>query len=173
MPFVELGSGTSTGGSRPVGTSSQQLMPRLDATRVTAWRELQSVIGEITRRIDQDLRDEWAVPLGWFDVLASLRELGGRARPQDVAAHMRMPASSLSRRLDRLEEEGWIARHRAGDSSDHRAVEVELTQRGRALWREMSITYRRAVQARFAGGLDDVQIASIADVTAVVDPNAG
>ena len=116
---------------------------------------------EINRTIDDDLRREWAVPLGSFEVLAALRELDGRARPQDVAAWMRIPPSSLSRRLDRLEEEGWIARHREVDPDDHRAVEVELTRRGRTLWREMNVSYRRAVQRRFASGLDDVEIAAV------------
>ena len=78
-------------------------MPRLDTTRLETWRELQSVVTDITRGIDEDLRLEWAVPLGWFDVLAALRQLDGRARPQDVANRMRIPASSLSRRFDRLE----------------------------------------------------------------------
>lgn len=145
-------------------------MPRLDATRLEAWRELQSVVIELTRAIDEDLRLEWAVPLGWFDVLATLRALGGRARPQDVAARMRIPASSLSRRFDRLEEEGWIARHRHVDPVDHRAVDIELTPRGRTLWREMSVSYRRSVQQRFAGRLDDAQIAAIRDATVLVDP---
>ncbi|MDW3215174.1 MAG: MarR family transcriptional regulator [Ilumatobacteraceae bacterium] len=145
-------------------------MPRLDTTRLETWRELQSVVTDITRGIDEDLRLEWAVPLGWFDVLAALRQLDGRARPQDVANRMRIPASSLSRRFDRLEEEGWIARHRQVDPDDHRAVDIELTPRGRTLWREMSVTYRRSVQARFAGRLDDDQIAAIRDVTGLVDP---
>jgi len=145
-------------------------VPRLDAARLEAWRELQSVVTELTRKIDEDLRHEWAVPLGWFDVLASLRALGGRARPQDVAARMRIPSSSLSRRFDRLEEEGWIARHRRIDPDDHRAVEIELTPRGRTLWREMNVTYRRSVQLRFAGGLDDEQFDSIGEVTQLVDP---
>jgi DNA-binding MarR family transcriptional regulator len=145
-------------------------MPRLDTNRLEAWRELQSVVTDITRGIDEDLRLEWAVPLGWFDVLAALRQLDGRARPQDVANRMRIPASSLSRRLDRLEEEGWIARHRQVDPDDHRAVDIELTPRGRTLWREMSVTYRRSVQARFAGRLDDEQIAAVREVTTIVDP---
>jgi DNA-binding MarR family transcriptional regulator len=139
-------------------------VPRLDATRVNAWRQLQSIVPEIERRIDDDLRAEWAVPLGWFDVLATLRQLDGRARPQDVALAMRIPASSLSRRIDRLEEEGWVRRHRDVDPDDHRAVEIELTRRGRALWREMNITYRRSVQARFASVLDDRSVASVAAV---------
>lgn len=144
-------------------------MPRLDATRLAAWRELQSVVAELTRRIDDELRVEWAVPLGWFDVLAALRELDTRARPQEIAALMRIPPSSLSRRLDRLEEEGWVARHRGIDPEDHRAVEVELTTRGRALWREMNHTYRRAVQAHFASVLDDDQIAAVGDVIETLD----
>ena len=139
-------------------------MPLLDAARVGAWRDLQSVVAEVTRQIDEDLRLEWAVPLGWFDVLATLRRFDGRARPQDVAAAMRIPPSSLSRRLDRLEEEGWVARHRNVDPDDHRAVDVELTPRGRALWREMSITYRRSVQARFASRLTDEQIAAVTEL---------
>lgn len=145
-------------------------MPRLDTNRLEAWRELQSVVTDITRGVDEDLRHEWAVPLGWFDVLAALRQLDGRARPQDVASRMRIPASSLSRRFDRLEEEGWIARHRQVDPDDHRAVDIELTPRGRTLWREMSVTYRRSVQARFAGRLDDDQIDAIRTVTTLVDP---
>jgi DNA-binding MarR family transcriptional regulator len=81
---------------------------------------------------------------------------------------MRLPASSLSRRLDRLEEEGWVARHRDVEMADHRAVDVELTPRGRTLWREMNITYRRAVQHRFAQRLSDDQIALLGEVTDLV-----
>ena len=145
-------------------------MPRLDATRLAAWRDLQRVVLAINRDVDDDLRREWAVPLGSFEVLAALRDLDGRARPQDVAAWMRIPPSSLSRRLDRLEEEGWIARHRGVDPDDHRAVEIELTQRGRALWREMSRSYRRAVQQRFAGVLDDDEIAALTALNRRFDP---
>jgi DNA-binding MarR family transcriptional regulator len=119
------------------------------------------VAAELTRRIDVDLMEEWDIPLGWFDVLAALQRLGGRARPLDVAAEMRLPPSSLSRRFDRLEEEGWVKRHRGIDPVDHRAVEVELTRRGRNLWREMNVTYRRAVQQHFATLMDDTDIAAV------------
>jgi DNA-binding MarR family transcriptional regulator len=139
-------------------------VPRLDASRIQVWRDFQTIAAEIERRIDDDLRVEWAVPLGWFDVLATLRQLDGRARPQDVATVMRIPASSLSRRLDRLEEEGWVRRHRDVDPEDRRAVEVELTKRGRTLWREMNVSYRRSVQLRFASVLDDADIAGLGGV---------
>ena len=145
-------------------------MPRLDATRLTAWRELSTGLAAVTRRIHDDLIEEWDIPLGWFDVLAALHRLGGRARPSVVAAELRLPPSSLSRRLDRLEEEGWIARHRGNDGDDQRFVDVELTRRGRNLWREMSVSYRRAVQTHFAARLTDDEISVLTDVAHRLDP---
>lgn len=139
-------------------------MARLDNVRVGVWRGMQALVGEIERNIDDELRAEWDISLGWFDVLASLQRLGGRARPLDIAADLRLPASSVSRRLDRLQEEGWVARHKFVDATDHRAVEVELTKTGRRLWREMSITYRRALQALFAIHLDAHDIADMGRV---------
>jgi DNA-binding MarR family transcriptional regulator len=141
-------------------------MARLDNVRVGVWRGMQAMVAEIERSIDEELRNEWDISLGWFDVLASLQRLGGRARPLDVAADLRLPASSVSRRLDRLQEEGWIARHKFVDEDDHRAVDIELTKTGRRLWREMSVTYRRALQALFALHLDG---ADIADMQRVLD----
>jgi len=139
-------------------------MARLDNVRVGVWRGMQAMVAEIERNIDEELRNEWDISLGWFDVLASLQRLGGRARPLDVAADLRLPASSVSRRLDRLQEEGWIARHRHVDADDHRAVDIELTKTGRRLWREMSVTYRRALQALFALHLDGDDIADLARI---------
>ena len=145
-------------------------MPRLDAQRVAAWRDLQSVGAELERVIDEELTAEWDVPLGWFDVLAALQRLGGAARPSDLADELRLVRSSLSRRLDRLEEEGWVARKRPGDVDDHRVVVVELTRRGRTLWREMNVTYRRAVQAHVAGVLTDTDIADLRRILAKISP---
>ena len=82
-----------------------------------------------TRRIDADLLDEWDIPLG---VVRRPRRVAGcsgdGARPARTSPpRCAIPSSSLSRRLDRLEEEGWVRRHRDVDPDDHRAVEVELT----------------------------------------------
>ena len=136
-------------------------MPRLDNIRVGTWRGLQALVGELERGIDDELRAEWDISIGWFDVLTSLQRLGGSARPLDISADLRLPPSSVSRRLDRLEEEGWIARHRFIDDADKGAVEVELTKSGRRLWREMNVSYRRAVQSLFATHLDDGDIGDL------------
>jgi DNA-binding MarR family transcriptional regulator len=136
-------------------------MARLDATRIAAWRELQSVTAEIERRIDDALLAEWEIPLGWFDVLAGLQRLGGAARPSDLAEELRLVRSSLSRRLDRLEEEGWVQRTRPSGLDDQRAVVVELTRRGRTLWREMNVTYRRALHAHVSQVLSEGDVGDL------------
>lgn len=144
-------------------------MARLDNVRVGAWRSVQALVGDIERRIDDELRAEWDIAVGWFDVLTSLQRFGGTARPLDISADLRLPASSVSRRLDRLEEEGWIKRHRSVDDTDRRAVEVELTKSGRRLWREMNKSYRRAVQSLFAAHLDDADIESLRRILGLLD----
>jgi DNA-binding MarR family transcriptional regulator len=143
-------------------------MPRLDANRVATWRALQSVSAELERAIDADMRADWDIGLGWFDVLAALQRCDGAARPSELAVELRIVPSSLSRRLDRLEEEGWVKRHARSDSADQRSVIVELTRRGRQLWREMNVTYRRAVQRHFAALLTDGQIAAVRDSLEIV-----
>jgi DNA-binding MarR family transcriptional regulator len=136
-------------------------MPRLDNTRLNAWRDLAAVVSEVTRGVDEDLMAEWDIPLGWYEVLAALQRCGGKARPHVVAHMLRLPASSVSRRLDRLQDEGWVARHRGVDPDDGRAVELELTGRGRTLWRAMHVSYRRSVQKRFAVLMEDGDIAAV------------
>jgi hypothetical protein len=71
-------------------------MPRLDAARLAAWRDLTTRLAQLSRAIDEDLLAEWDIPLGWFDVLAALQRLGGRGRPVAIAAELRLPPSSAT-----------------------------------------------------------------------------
>jgi DNA-binding MarR family transcriptional regulator len=86
---------------------------------------------------------------------------------------MRLHRSSLSRRLDRLEEEGWVQRRVAPHAGDHRSVDVVLTRRGRQLWRETSFSYRRAVQRNFAARLTDADVRHLLAALARVAPSSG
>jgi DNA-binding MarR family transcriptional regulator len=137
---------------------------------VALWRGLQATVAELERLVDADLRAEWDVPLGWFDVLAALQRRGGTARPSELAEDLKVVRSSLSRRLDRLAEEGWIARRSSPTPADHRAVMVELTRRGRTLWRAMNVTYRRAVQQRVSSRLADADVATFARLLRALEP---
>ena len=54
-----------------------------------------------------------------------------------------------------------MARSKPSSRDDHRAVVVELTPRGRALWREMNVTYRRALQLHVSGQLSEGDVGDL------------
>ena len=65
-------------------------MARLDAARLAAWRDLQSVAAALERRLDAELVAEWQVPLASFDVLGALQRAGRSSTAQSTG---RRPAA--------------------------------------------------------------------------------
>lgn len=143
-------------------------MPRLDAERLSLWRDWQRAATLAERTIDDALMASDEMPLAWFDVLATLQRAGGAMRVGELCSELGAVPSSLSRRLDRLEHVGWVQRRPAGNGADGRAVEVSLTKEGREVWRDANVTYRRMVQQVFASKLTDTDIAAINRVLAKV-----
>ena len=136
-------------------------MPRLDAGRVATWRALGVVAAEMQRKVEAGLIDDYDLPLTWFEILAALQAAGGSLRVGELCEVLHELPSSLSRRLDRLEEEGFVSRAATRTIDDRRAVTVSLTRDGRAEWRDANITYRRMVQQHFANVLTDTDIAAL------------
>lgn len=136
-------------------------MPRLDADRVATWRTLGVVVATVQRKVDGGLVDDYNLSLAWFEVLAALQAAGGAMRVGELCEALRELPSSLSRRLDRLEEHGFVTRASTPTPDDKRAVAVTLTRDGRAEWRDANITYRRMVQQHFASVLSDNDIAAL------------
>jgi len=136
-------------------------MPRLDAERVALFRSLGIATSAIMRRIDAELVEEFDLPLAWFDVMTALQRGGGSLRVSELRDALDEIPSSLSRRLDRMEEEGWVARKPTPTPEDRRAVTVSLTKRGRQLWRDANVFYRRGVQQHFAKDLSATDIAAL------------
>ena len=144
-------------------------MPRLDSNRIGAWQRLRLSIGDIERVLDRELDDEHGVTLAWFDCLTVIRDAGGTVRVKDLCAALHEVPSSLSRRLDRMEDEGLVMREPAPLPDDRRAVTVSLTKDGRLAWRDANITFRRVVQQRFAALLSDAEIDSLYRVASKVE----
>lgn len=140
-------------------------MPRLDAERVAVWRRWSRTVGDIQRRVDAYLRDECdGLTLGWFDVLATLAARGGTSRVHELVDDLAEVPSSLSRRLDRLEDAGLVDRRVPDPEGDRRAVEVSLTPDGRHTWRTALVAYRRAVQSEFNHVITDTDLAALTRV---------
>ena len=136
-------------------------MPRLDAGRVATWRAFGVVTADIQRKVEAGLVDDYELPLAWFETLAALQAGGGSLRVGELCEVLHEPPSSMSRRLDWLEEQGFVKRSATPKHDDKRAVTVSLTRDGRAEWRDANITYRRMVQQHFAHVLSDTDIAAL------------
>jgi DNA-binding MarR family transcriptional regulator len=144
-------------------------MPRLDAGRVATWRAFGVVAAEVQRKVEAGLVDDYDLPLSWFEILASLQAAGGSMRVGELCETLHELPSSLSRRLDRLEEQRFVSRTTTSVSDDRRAVIVSLTPDGRAEWRDANITYRRMVQQHFARVLTDTDIAALQRIFSKLD----
>ena len=136
-------------------------MPRLDAERVAVFRALGMATTAIARRLDADLMANFDLPLAWFDVMSALQRHRGSLRVNELRDALDEVPSSLSRRLDRMEQEGWIVRGSGRSVEDRRAVTVSLTRRGRELWRDANVHYRRGVQQLFAKDLSATDLAAL------------
>ena len=100
---------------------------------------------------------EW---LPWFEALNALQLAGGKVRVMDLADQLVVSASSLSRRLNRMEDDGLIRRDR-GRKDDQRAVLVVLTRDGRDTWRRANTTYLRMIKRLFLNRLDDSDVSAL------------
>jgi DNA-binding MarR family transcriptional regulator len=136
-------------------------MPRLDAERIALWRHLCTSTATLQRRMDRQLTDEHNLPLAWFECLGVVRNAGGSIRVSALCDALAEVPSSLSRRLDRMEEEGLVQRRPAPQPADKRAVTVSLTKHGRNEWRDANITFRRLVQQHFAQRLTETDVAAL------------
>ena len=119
------------------------------------------ISAHVQRLIDQQLTELHNVPLPWYDVLTVVRDAGGTIRVRELCRLLDEVPSSLSRRLDRMEDDDLIERRKAPRPDDRRAVEVAMTTEGRYAWRDANITYRRLVQHHFASSLTDTDIAAL------------
>ena len=136
-------------------------MPRLDAERIALWRQFCQVSTALQRTLELQLIEEHELSLAWFDALTAIRAAGAAMRVHELCEVLEEVPSSLSRRLDRMEDDGLVRRKRTPQPDDRRAVTVSLTADGRAAWRDANITYRRLVQEHFAKRLTDTDLAAL------------
>lgn len=99
----------------------------------------QGLVGRLHRlaaTLDDELRPVFAaagLSDGEFDVLAALRRSGApyELTPGELAATTMITSGAVTKRVDRLEREGYAMRVAAAD--DRRSRPVRLTERGREL----------------------------------------
>ena len=116
-------------------------MPRLSAA-AAAYVALQRVADLLGRDMAGLLKDE-GLPATQYNVLRILRGAGpAGCACGEVAARMITKDPDVTRLLDRMEKQGWIARARG--SLDRRVVTVRITKAGLSLVNRLD----RPVEAR-------------------------
>jgi DNA-binding MarR family transcriptional regulator len=147
----------------PSQTDTSGLLDRLVADALPggrglgAWRALMQAHATLMRQLATDLVEETGLTLGDFDVLAQLAAAGGELRMTELAARAFSSRSALTRRIDRLVEEGLV--QRANTDADARGVVVALTEAGVERLAETAPVHLRGVAELFVAPLDDEELA--------------
>src|SRR4051794_235413 len=103
--------------------------PGLDASPIGVAGGVSPLARELEARLEPVYRDHGLEP-GWHDVLATLRRSGPpyRLRAGDFTGALKLTSSGTTKRLDRLERAGLIAR--SPDPDDRRGTLITLTPAG-------------------------------------------
>ena len=147
----------------PATTDPAAVLDRLvkdalpDPRGLGAWRSLLRAHASLMRELATDLAMKTRLPLGDFEVLAVLATAGGELRMTDLASKAFSSRSAISRRVDRMVEEGLVGRKSA--DSDGRGIVVRLTETGLARLVEAVPVYLKGVSKLFLERLDDQDLA--------------
>ncbi|MBM3649558.1 MAG: MarR family transcriptional regulator [Alphaproteobacteria bacterium] len=127
---------------------------------VAAWARLIKASRLALAAVEADLKKAGLPPLGWYDALLELRRAAGPLRPVELEGRLLLAQHNVSRLVDRLEAQGYVARQPCEE--DGRGQLVELTDSGRDLLRRMWPTYRAAIHRHVGAKLGDEQAATLA-----------
>lgn len=108
----------------------QRERPELDSSPIGIVGRISRLARELEARLEPIYREHGLEP-GWHDVLATLRRSGGTLRPTDLTNASMLTSSGTTKRLDKLEAAGLIAR--GPDPADRRGTLISLTAEGRRL----------------------------------------
>jgi DNA-binding MarR family transcriptional regulator len=122
-----------------------------------AWGALLEAHATLMRQLQTDLVNKTGVDLNDFDVISQLARAGGGLRMTELAARAFSSRSGLTRRIDRLVDEGLVSRTTA--DGDARGVVVTLTDAGAARVSETVPVHLRAVAELFIAKLDNQELA--------------
>lgn len=127
---------------------------------VRAWQSLLRAHATLMRQLATDLVDEIGLTVGDFDILAQLGQAGGELRMSELAAQAYSSRSGMTRRIDRLVDEGLVMR--TNSDADGRGVVVALTDAGVTRLAEAVPVHLRQVRELFVAKLTDVELLTLA-----------
>jgi DNA-binding MarR family transcriptional regulator len=125
-----------------------------------AWRALLLAHASLMRELSTDLALKSRMALGDFDALAQLALADGELRMTDLAARTFSSRSAMTRRVDRLVEEGLVSR--TTSDADGRGVVIALTETGLDRLAKAVPVHLEGVSKLFIERLDDEELEVLA-----------
>ena len=121
--------------------------------RQRAWARFVVAQAMLFEQIEAAFAEAELPPLAWYDVLWILESTDhGWLRMHDLARKAVVSRSNVTRLVDRMENEGLVAR--SDCPLDGRGTVCELTAKGRALRAKMWPVYRKQIDTLFGKHLD-------------------
>jgi DNA-binding MarR family transcriptional regulator len=128
----------------------------------------------VTRQLSAQLSADHGLSINAYEALLLLaRAPDSRMRRIDLANSLLLTAGGVTRLLDGLEREGFVAREQC--ASDRRVSYAVLTKAGHTKLREATKSHTRQIRELMGGTYGDdelVQLAALLDRLPGVDPTA-
>jgi len=141
---------------------------------IDAFVRLVRANAAVTRQLSAQLSADHGLNLSAYEALLSLaRAPDSRLRRVDLANGLLLTAGGVTRLLDGLERDGFVAREEC--SSDRRVSYAVLTEAGRDKLREASKSHTRQIRELLGGPYDEhelVRLVSLLDRLPGVDPTS-
>jgi DNA-binding MarR family transcriptional regulator len=136
--------------------------PDLDPSPIGVVGRVSRLARELEQRLEPVYR-EHGLESGWHDVLATLRRTGPpfQLRPSEFTGALMLTSSGTTKRLDRLEQAGLIARE--PDPDDRRGTLIALTPAGRELIDGVTEAHLEN-ERRLLGALTETEQRRLADL---------
>lgn len=145
--------------------------PSLSPTELAAWRGLLRAHAALVRDLDGELRASHDLSLHEYEVLLTLAgSADGRMRMSELAAAVILSQSGLTRLVDRLVQDGSVARVRC--EGDRRGLNAELTDAGRRRYLEARVTHLTGVRSRFLDHFGEAELGTLGGFWERVAPGA-
>src|SRR3954451_3180500 len=140
--------------------SSVQLLSQRE---LRAWRGLLRIHSRLVKALDAELEGTHGLAVTSYEVLMYLADSpDGRMRMHDLASCVLLSRSGLTRLVDRLEREGYIARESC--ETDGRGAFAVLTGPGREKLDVARRTHLDGVRRHFLAHLSDDELDGLAEL---------
>jgi DNA-binding MarR family transcriptional regulator len=143
-----------------------------NATKQIAWRRFLTAHALATRKVDEDLKSSGNIPYDWYDVLMGVSEAeNGRLSMGKLADFTLLTLSGMTRRVQRMEQEGLILRER--DAADGRSFIVSITPKGRKALQRAWVIYEKTIQSVFESEVTEAEAKTLLRVFQRITEKAG